>query len=206
MKIPLYILLLLLSYQHSQAQHSTSYFDFIEDRLKIPKGEERKHFDYALTLLKQDSTIKAYQILWRVSETGSLDPKRVDDVMKKAKRKITNQYNKLFRSVWELNFEGYSTYMRRRDSVRSEKIVISRKKIRFYEKNRLTKEYKYNSEIQIDPLFGFVHYLIRYKTPSEEWIYNLGNNAMKSTRLSLEPKEGAIDSKYYAVYTRIVRP
>lgn len=205
MRLHIYIIALLLSPHLASSQNQVSYFDFIEDRLKIPNGEEQKHFDYALTLLRQDSTIKAYQILWRVSQTGSLDPKRVDGVIKKTKQKITNQYNKLFRNAWELSFEGYSTYMRKRDSVRSEKIIISKKKIRFYEKGRLTKEYKYNSEIQIDPLFGFVSYLVRYKTSSEEWIYNLECNAMGNTQLALEPKEGAIDAKYYAVYTRIIK-
>lgn len=82
--------------------------------------------------------------------------------------------------------------------------MISKRKIKFYEKG-LMKEYKYKSAIQIDPLFGFIDYLVKYKNHSKEWIYNLGNNAMKSTRLSLEPKEGAIDSKYYAVYTRMYR-
>jgi hypothetical protein len=199
----LYILALLLSSHLTSAQNNASYFDFIEDPLKIPKGEEQKHLNYALTLIKQDSIVKGYQVLWRVRESGSMDSIRVSNILKTTKHRISKQYDKLLRSSWLLNYEGYSARLKKNDSVRSEEIVISKRKIKFYEKGKLIKEYKYKSEIQIDPLFGFIGYLVKYKNHPEEWIYNLGNNAMKSTRLSLEPKEGAIDSKYYAVYTRL---
>jgi len=187
----------------ANAQNRFTYFDFIEDPLRIREGEDENYFKYALTLLKQDSIVKAYQILWRVHETGKLDSKKVSDALKAAKRKIVHRYDKLLRSSWVLSFDGYSNHMRRRDSVRYEKIVISKKKIRFYGGERLTKEYKYRSEIKIDPYFGFIAYLVRYKISSEEWIYNLGKYTTKNAPLAIEPKEGAIDAKYFAVYKRI---
>jgi len=203
MKLPIYILFFLMPLQLAQAQHHLSYFDFIEDPLKIKKGEEENHFKYALTLLEQDSVVKAYQILWRVRETGALDLKKINNALEATKRKIIHRYNKLLRSSWILSYEGYGGPIRMRDSVRFEKIVISKRKICFYGKKGLTKEYKYSNEIQIDPYFGYVSYLVRYKNLSEEWMYDLEIQAIENAELAIEAKEGPIDGKDVAVYTRI---
>lgn len=178
--------------------------DFLEDPIKIEKGKEQHYFKYTLALLRQDSAMKAFQILSRLVSTGqySETSKEVNAAMKTINQKITHQSNEFLRGTWKLAYEGHCNYPRCLDSTRAETVIISKRKIRFYENNKLTKTYKYNGRIQVNPYFGFVNYLVMYNNSLEDWIYKLERDSKGKKILHIE-RYNEMNHGYFAVYMKL---
>ncbi|HEY9045416.1 MAG TPA: hypothetical protein VIN08_05950 [Ohtaekwangia sp.] len=203
-KAALLMYILFTGVVNAQNDSTTLNDDLFEDPIKIVKGKEQQYFKYTLTLLEQDSAVKAYQVLSRLCNTGhySLTSKEVNTVMKMIRRKIIQQANEFLLGRWELDYEGYCNYPRCLDSTRVEKVIISKRKIRFYEKGKLTKRYRYTGRVQVSQYFGSLNYLLMYKKSFEDWSYWLGQNSKGRKRLFIEKYNG-MTHEYFAVYLKI---
>lgn len=182
---------------------STLNDDLFEYPIKIQKGQEQHYLKYALTLVKQDSVIKAYQILYRLGNTTQHveNSKEISIANKKIRRKITKQSNDFLRGKWELDYEGHCNYPRCIDSTKIEDVIISKKKIRFYQKGKPVRIYKYTYRIQVDPHFGNTHYIITYKNYFESWIYETIHDSKGRKRLHVTRDNGK-NHGYFAVYIK----
>ncbi|MFD1000580.1 hypothetical protein ACFQ21_14740 [Ohtaekwangia kribbensis] len=182
---------------------STLNDDLFEYPIKIQKGQEQHYLKYALTLVKQDSAIKAYQILYRLGNTAQHgeNSKEINIANKKIKQKITKQSNGFLRGKWKLDYEGHCNYPRCIDSTKIEEVIISKRKIRFYEKGKPVRIYKYTYRIQVDPHFGYIHYIVIYKNYFEGWIYEIIRDSKGRKRLHVT-RDNGMNHGYFAEYVK----
>jgi hypothetical protein len=147
--------------------------------------------------------VKAYQVLSRlrnITQHGET-LKEVNTAIKKSRKKITKQSNDFLRGTWELDYEGDCNYARCIDSTRVEKMMISKKKISFYEKDRPVKVYRYTNRMQINSYFGYIHYLMMYKKSFEDWVYNIRLDSKGKKRLHIT-RDNGMSHGYFAVYIK----
>ena len=198
------VILLCLSITPAKSQNNSTFNDdLFEDPIKIPKGEEQHYLKYALTLVKQDSALKAYQILSRLRNTTQYEEnsKEINIANKKISQTITKQSNDFLRGKWKLDYEGHCNYPRCIDSTKIEEVTISKKKIRFYEKGKPVRIYKYTYRIQVNAYFGYTHYIITYKKSLEGWVYEMKRDAKGRKRLHVT-RDNGMDHGYFAEYIK----
>jgi hypothetical protein len=202
MKISFVLCVFLIGVVKAQ-NDSTFNDDLFQYPIKIQKGKEQHYLKYALNLVKQDSAIKAYQILSRLRNTIQYEEnlKEINIANKKIQQKITKQTNDLLRGTWKLDYEGHCNYPRCIDSTKIEEVIISKKKIKFYEKDKPARIYKYTSQIQINPHSGYPHYIVRYKNSFEGWIFETMRDSKGRKRLHVTRENGR-NHGYFAEYIK----
>jgi hypothetical protein len=141
--------------------------------------------------------------LYRLGNTTTHieNSKEINIANKKIRRKITKQSNDFLRGKWKLDYEGHCNYPRCIDSTKIEDVIISKKKIRFYEKGKPVRIYKYTYRIQVDPNFGYTHYLMTYKNSFDGWIYEIIRDSKGRKRLHVTRDNGK-NHGYFAEYIK----